>query len=306
MISEETYLNEKDMLKFDKEIKFVPLTFDFIFKGVFLKNLDIFKEFILDQLELEINDDCNITLLNNELLKENKKEYSKTIDIYIRLNDDYYINCEINREKYKNVVYRNFLYFAKLCSMLLESGKEIKDINNKTLIQININANENLTNLKDELIFGTKKTILFNEYKREQQYLNFYLVSKYIDYYRDLYYNKNINLSKSNMWLVMLSSQNFKELYNTLGYLLNDKDRDKFIRRVKNMCSEYFQLHEWEKEKCQELVEYTKISNAKKEGIKEKEISVIKNMLENNFDYDTISKITNLSIEEIIKIKKSL
>ena len=131
MINEKELLTEEDMLKIDKEIELIPLTFDFIFKGIFIKKLDIFKDFIFDQLELEFDNDCKITLLSNKLLKENKKEYSKTVDIYIRLNDNYYINCEINRERYKDVEYRNLLYFAKLCSMLLESGENIKNIKKK-------------------------------------------------------------------------------------------------------------------------------------------------------------------------------
>ena len=102
------------------------------------------------------------------------------------------------------------------------------------------------------------------------------------------------------------------------------------------MSSEYFQLHEWESEKCQRLIEsekrryhqmeIDKLKAEKEEAIKqgieqgiEQEIEqgiaqgevkgkkeIVKNMLENGFDDETISKISNLSIKEIIKIKESL
>ena len=141
-------------------------------------------------------------------------------------------------------------------------------------------------------------------------YKNFYIVSKYIDYYRNLYYNKGVKLSKSNMWLVMLSSKNFMELYETLGYILNDEKRDKFIKKVRRLCMEDFNIGEWEKEKCQELVEYTKISNAREEGIEDGRVDGIKEtakkMLEKNTDINFVSEVTNLSIEEIMKIKESL
>ena len=80
------------------------------------------------------------------------------------------------------------------------------------------------------------------------------------------------------------------------------------------MCLDDFSIHEWEKEKMDKYVELTKLSNAREEGkadgkndgIKETEVKYIKNMIKNNFNNETISKITNLSVEEIIEIKKSL
>ncbi len=40
------------------------------------------------------------------------------------------------------------------------------------------------------------------------------------------------------------------------------------------------------------------------EGNKEKQLDIAMNMLKSNFDNETISKITNLSIEEINQLKK--
>ena len=304
------------------------------------------KKFLLSILDTEIDIDeySSIALLNNELLKENKKEYSKTVDIYIRLNDDFFINLEINREMFKYVEYRNLLYFAKLCSMLLEKGEHIDTINKKTLIQININANESYNSIKDEIIDGTEKTILCKE-DGTHKFKNFFIVSKYIDYYRHLYYNEGVKLNEGEMWLVVLTSKNFMELYETLGYVVTDEERDKFIRRVKDMCTEYFQLHLWEREKCDQLVEAEKrryekmekeemellkaeveqlmlkkqqiieqgieqgvekgIEQGKVEGLREKEMEIIKNMVNDGFDDETISRISNLSIEEIME-KKNL
>ena len=43
MISEKTYLNEIDMLKFDKEIDLVPLYWDAFFKALFTSDLELLK-----------------------------------------------------------------------------------------------------------------------------------------------------------------------------------------------------------------------------------------------------------------------
>ena len=112
------------------------------------------------------------------------------------------------------------------------------------------------------------------------------------------------------MWLVMLTSETFEELYELTGYIMNDKMRDKYIRKVINMSKDSFILHEWEKEKLDELVEYEKRKNALEEGleqgIEQNKLEVVINMLNKKFDINLISEITGLNEEEIIKIKESL
>ena len=51
------------------------------------------------------------------------------------------------------------------------------------------------------------------------------------------------------MWLVVLSSRNFKELFNTLGYVVNKYEKNKLIKDVINMFSDGFRLCDWEKDK---------------------------------------------------------
>ena len=69
-----------------------------------------------------------------------------------------------------------------------------------------------------------------------------------------------------------------------------------------------FNLHEWEKEKLEAIVEQTKMGNAKAEGktegISQSKIEIAKNMLEDGLDLDTIIKYTNLSKEEIQKLQE--
>ena len=84
------------------------------------------------------------------------------------------------------------------------------------------------------------------------------------------------------------------------------------------MSLEDFNIHEWEKEKMDELVRYNYykdgklegkelgIKEGRKEGIEETLVSTIKGMLDNNIDIDTISKITKKSVEEIKKIEESM
>ncbi len=64
--------------------------------------------------------ELDIRILNNELPKENKREYSKRVDVNIVLKDNIYVEIEINREDFNLVKYRNKMYEDKLYSMILE------------------------------------------------------------------------------------------------------------------------------------------------------------------------------------------
>ena len=130
MLETKEYLTKEDMIKFDKELKLIPITFDYMFKGIFMNDLELLKEFILSQLELDKIFDIdleelrksNIKLLNSELPKENKKEYRNTVDLYVSIDDKVFVEIEVNRELFKDIKMRNFIYADKLYTMLLEQG----------------------------------------------------------------------------------------------------------------------------------------------------------------------------------------
>ena len=67
-----------------------------------------------------------------------------------------------------------------------------------------------------------------------------------------------------------------------------------------------FNLHEWEKEKLDAIVEQTKMENAKAEGLSEgisqSKIEIAKNLLKKGMDISDISDVTGLSKEEVQKL----
>ena len=73
------------------------------------------------------------------------------------------------------------------------------------------------------------------------------------------------------------------------------------------MCKDIESIHEWQKEKLDAMVkenemEETRVSGLEQglsQGIEENTITIIKNMLLNNIDINTISKVINKSIEDI-------
>ena len=85
------------------------------------------------------------------------------------------------------------------------------------------------------------------------------------------------------------------------------------------MSKDEFILHEWEKDKFDELVKTNELESAINEGkaigfedgeksgiikgTNKRNIEIAKNMLKENIDIKTISKVTGLRVEDIQNIK---
>ena len=110
----------KDFLQeLDKKLCLVPLTLDHAFKRIFANDNStdhtILKMFLISILKLEIDPyTCQIDILQSELPKENSKEYKKTVDINVLLNNNIHLDIEMNNKKYEKIIHRNSLYESKL------------------------------------------------------------------------------------------------------------------------------------------------------------------------------------------------
>lgn len=138
----------KEYLKeIDKEVELVPLTYDFSFKRMFandgVNDYLILKKFLISVLKLDLDYvTCPIIVLCNELPKENKHEYHKTLDINVRLNNNIHLDLEMNQSKYDMVVTRNGLYESKLFTMAFESGTKNDEFLKQYICQLNLNNYE--------------------------------------------------------------------------------------------------------------------------------------------------------------------
>ena len=146
-----------------------------------------------------------------------------------------------------------------MSTKVLETGNSYKKLKDIYLIQININSSIYDNKFGYELygIFGKKTCKKLADFE--------HILVFNIEYYRNLFYN-GVELEKDKMWLVVFSSRNFKELYNTLNYVVRPNVRDKLIKDVIDMFSDGFRLCDWEKEKMIELVRETTIDNARSDG----------------------------------------
>ena len=316
--------NLKYFEKLDNEIKkkhkifkntdrtIVPLTEDRPFKSFFSKNPDFLKEFLILELNLDIKPDkTTIDITSEEYPVDKIDDRIFRIDILVYLNNNIITNIEANSKNYNEVLFRNLIYVAKLVGIkLLKKGEDIKKLKSKQLFQLNINSNEYNDKYGEDILELKGKHIKAK---------NFKVIIKNIAYYRKLYYNKTKELTKGQLWLVALSAKTYTELYKILCEIYDDENHiDQIMKEVFSLNQDKKILTDWENEMLNELVEYTAKENArkegkkqgieegKKEGIKETKIKTVENMLKENISVDIISKVTDLSKEEILKIKKSI
>ena len=155
----------------------------------------------------------------------------------------------------------------------------------------------------------SKKTKYMIMSEDGKQYVkNFIIYEINMDYFDKLWYSKNEEEIKKNMYLIMLNLDK-KEL-EAMPKDKRDKIVDKYITNVTivndNPEFQKYMSEEEDKRKIQNSL----ISEAKNEGISqgisEEKNNVAKNLLSMNMTIEDISKATGLSLEEIKNISKNL
>ena len=82
------YYQKLDKINEECGKKMIKLTFDTAFKSFFSRNPDFLKDFLIEELTLDMDkDETKITVSNVELPKDIQKEYQKKVDIIIYLDD---------------------------------------------------------------------------------------------------------------------------------------------------------------------------------------------------------------------------
>ena len=305
-------INMNYLKELDKKILLINLTYDITFKSVFQRNKELLKDYLNTMLDVNIKS-SKITFLNSELYKENKNEYHKIIDLYLSIDNQIFIDIELNKMPFKMVIERNNLYLNKLASMLLETGDNIKKLKQYHLYQINLNAHKS-----DE---GNSQFVIPFDIENKKIYpIKQKTIIRNLETYKKLYYTYG-KRSKKVIWNAALTAKTFTELYTLLKQILKEKDLQKFMKDVINMSKSKFVLHAWEKEKLDALVlenakEYglkygrkeghkQGIKEGRKEGIKSSRIKIAKNLFNMQMSLNDISKATGLSIKELKLLNKN-
>ena len=137
---------------------------------------------------------------------------------------------------------------------------------------------------------------------------NFIIYEINMYYYNKLWYSKNEDEIKKNLYMIMLDLDK-KELEN----MPKDKIVDKYITNVTivNDDPEFqkYMSEEEDKKKTQNSLlseaRENGINDGISKGVSQEKVSIAKNLLSMNMPIEDISKATGLSVEEINKLRNN-
>ena len=285
----------------ENNLELLPLTDDYIFKRVFAYkgNESVLKDFLEALLKIEIK---GIKITNPEIIPYEKGEKRGLLDIKAEINDGTMLDVEMQMKNERNTEERATEYMGKMISEQLQVGEDYQNLKKSIVIFI---TNYNFLKRNSYHSVGRMKfdKTLKDEYVNMGYDKEDEVASKYIEvHYIELPKFKEKELSKFtklDQWMciftqnkegIMLAEKENKEIkraINTLDFLSKDpKERE---RHNSIIMAEYNRL----------VSEHNFFEDGKKEG----KIEIAKKMLKEKVPIEMIEKFTELSKEEIEKIK---
>ena len=282
------------MLKYQIVISdnIIPLIYDRAFKSfanLYSKEL---VDFIINLCKL--NMECNnYNLINNEITTFYKDDKLMVTDLVYKLNDNTFLNIELNTSKSKYLMYKNLLYIYKIILSNQYIGEKYKEI---TVIQVNFD----LYSFKD--MDKVKNVIKVMNKDNLKEYLNTFTI---YHFELDKAWNNEYNVSEEGIrFLRMLSSRS--KILNK--YLARD---NLFLKKVAKFMEDYSNnsdnLLYYDKKELDDYIKESEIEESYNDGLSQglsqgenkKAISIAKKLLAKGTSVSEVSEITGISKEKI-------
>ena len=268
----------------------IPLIYDRAFKSfanLYSKEL---VDFIINLCKL--NMECNnYNLINNEITTFYKDDKLMVTDLVYKLNDNTFLNIELNTSKSKYLMYKNLLYIYKIILSNQYIGEKYKEI---TVIQVNFD----LYSFKD--MDKVKNVIKVMNKDNLKEYLNTFTI---FHFELDKAWNNEYNVSEEGIrFLRMLSSES--KILNK--YLAGN---NLFLKKVADFMEEYSNninnLLYYDKKELDDYIRKSELNDSYNSGKFEEKNEIATKMLIKNKTIEEISDITGLTKEEILKLKNN-
>ena len=293
--------NSYKLLDYYKGYK-IPIVSDSMFKTMI--NNESRMEYICYLIASIFNEDYNEVLKNTKFIKNNIDKYkneesNKTVDLLCKIKGKI-LNVEVNNNTSKSSLERNLGYMFSLYSANMKTGEKY---NFNKVIQININ-NFRFRGRKDVLeeCYITNINHIPKDINDFQIYSNkIRIINIYLPNIRKKDYNKLKLYEK----LLLIFNENDNQLLKDLSK--GDEIMEKYVKESKEASEQDEVIGMYDKELHDERLRLAENDEYREKGIEEgiqqnqKETAL--KMLQDNLDLDTISKYTELSIEEIEQLK---
>ena len=226
------------------------------------------------------------------------------VDLLVNIQQDEYINIEANTSKGKGIQIKNINYMFRFILSKQKMSKKLKSIK---LTQVNFD-------LYSEEFMGGINNIFLTKNMLNSKLLPEIPVVIHIglDKVYDNPYNEDID-DWDMRFLKILTSRSIRYTEELAG---NYEDLKEVARLMKEYSEDTSNLIYYDKEAMEESIRITDLNFAKEEGLNEGEkkgerngklkrsFEIAKKLLEKDMSIEDISKITELSKEEILKLQR--
>ena len=289
-------------------------TDDFIFKRLF--GVEENKDLLISFLNALFDEyDCfqriiDLEYKNTEITKKNDDNRSCRLDVRAKINDDSYVDIEVQTEDTGNLINRSVFYNSMMMVDSIDEGNKIQNIPRVISIWIvkdklrddnkfkDYKSPIVITNIKSEdTKFGDKSEVITDKFN-----IIFIFLSKL----KEGMLNENLE-----NWLKFIDNQSIFDISDDKILKANNKltilRGDQHIKNIYDAEFKYkfnlaMDLSVARKDGIEQGIEIGKIEGIK-EGIKEKSIEIAKNMLKKGYKIKDISELSGLSIKEVENLK---
>ena len=304
---------QKSIEKNLKSNEIIPMTYDLMFTEIFNneKNIVLLEEFISFYMNIPIKEVTgNLKLLKRNLNKKNLKSSKKEVDLLLDLNGKKY-NIELSNKWNQSIKDRNVVYISHIHSDQLTRGfSDYSEIEES--IQINLNNFDSEDDIKTSYYYRDETGKILSK-KCRIDVINL-VKGKKMSYTGDERTDRLIE------WCKVFTSITEEELKKSSKKVLSNKSASKLVSEVKRLSGDDEIMIEFDRNSKRDLElksEYDEmVSNFQKKyqeldkekdkekdiQIKNKQLEIAKNLLNNNVDIDIIMSSTGLSKEEIEKL----
>ena len=285
--------------------KKIPVINDYLFKKIFSKkgNESILKDFLIGVLEIPIEKvETKAEVSLEKQLEENKLG---RLDILATLDDNTIVNIEVQILNNHNFIDRTIYYWSGIYYNELRAGNNYN--RNKRTIAINILDYE----IFEEGPYHEVAT-LKREYKNkvltDKMEFHFIQIPKFLK-------EKRGTGTKLEQWMQFISQKDEEGVKNAMKeneeikkaneeyeYLTGDEAERRLAFLREKAIKDEVTMIEGSKEEGIEIGRKEGRKEGEEKGKKEKQKEIAKNMIKEGIDIKIISKVTNLSTEEIKKL----
>ena len=303
----------------ETNIKKLPLTSDYVFKRIFgqEENKEALKDFLEGILKINIE---KIEINNPELPKDFYDSKYGVLDLKVTLDNRIIVNVEMQVQNQHNIAQRSTYYMSRVYSQQI--GENEPYINCKKVIVINIlnfnyykrNSYHSIARMKFEK--NNQEEYVDMGYENEDEYATDYIEMHIIELQK--FKKKNPKIDTKLEQLLWLFVGGEEEKMRRISK--KNKEIEKIDKKLASMSLSREERNNYEFRRKAILDEISAINYATKKGLaqgieqgiekgiekgsrREKE-TIAKEMLKKNMDIKLIMELTNLTKEEIEKLRQ--